>query len=418
MEKEEKTSLNIFGACTSRDILDNRYQVHQYVSFTSPMMMMLEQDKKWDLNQSDISSFNLSGTDFSKRCFFLDHNRMAFEYLTRQESDYLILDIADSRIDILKYGEEYCTLSNIVRKNQKKIAADKDTQLISFRSFSDEQWMECIVRFCNEIKKLYRPEQIILHEFNLVSEYVTKAFEIIPFRVSQGVEMKNDLLQKLYPVMERELEGCHIIKFPENMLGDQANKWGIHPLHYTPLYYEYGLRAIDYIISGQNEPDRKEEKRYLEELRKEYSLKGLIQRKEIELKRQKILNRSQQIKISKLLHYAKSFLYVEQNYLDVICSMKNFLNQNNIHSVALYGDYLTTQMLKDLLLTCKVKIDYVVSDKPSSICSEVLGTGLDSYPKTDAMIICNILTIDLTKKSLQGKITFPVYDYYDFIAAK
>ena len=168
-------TFNIYGACVSRDIFpkDSKYTVLQYVAFSSPMSIWKKIRGGEKIEQIEENSLqNFIGSNFNKRCVLLDHNNQTFQYLCEKESDYLILDLADVRMSLIKYGNNYTTCASTILKNKKEFKKQFGTYEIlevfsdgKMKNFSEEEFKECIDWFCNEILKIYPSNKIILHKY-------------------------------------------------------------------------------------------------------------------------------------------------------------------------------------------------------------------------------------------------------------
>lgn len=278
-------SFNIFGDCVSRDILSpiiNRgeAQVLQFVAFSSPLSVASAKPEQ-QISLDNIERFE--GRAFNRRCMLLDINNTCLDYLFKKKSDYLIIDILDSRWPLLKKGDHYITLSTNFRKNLNNFEDFFDMKKYSnidvFEDIKEEQWEDAIQYICEEIQKHYSPSQIIINKHYACSKWCSKngLFDFAHkdnekmdfskvdafYYNSYGIRKINELANRLFPILINNLKGCHVIKFPDYTIADSAHKWGLNPLHYTPEHYEYGSKAIE-IICERN--SNAEEQRKLAEL--------------------------------------------------------------------------------------------------------------------------------------------------------
>lgn len=83
----------------------------------------------------------------------------------------------------------------------------------------------------------------------------------------------------MYQLLRKQFDGCHVIEFPDYVLGDSRHRFGACGLHYHALYEQYGKNAIKIICEGHSD-----EKLLLDFLRDKYSLKFQLLRNEIENK--------------------------------------------------------------------------------------------------------------------------------------
>lgn len=262
-------------------------QVLQYVSFTNPISLVSQKSDIY-LKVEDLGKYDIA--NFHKRCFLLDYNKEGMDYLFYQKSDYLLIDILDARMPMLKKDQHYITESVFVVKNRPSLNNQFDVENYNdvnpFCDISDEQWYIAIQTLCNKILKRYSPYQIIINKHFMCDKFCInggiehfpqlKKDEIdyinpIPFFNSDvGIKKTNDLAVKLFENMVDLLPGCHVIEFPDNVVADGKHQWGLNPLHYMPLYYEYGSKALEIICEGNN---REKENDKLKELHKIFSEK-------------------------------------------------------------------------------------------------------------------------------------------------
>lgn len=58
-----------------------------------------------------------------------------------------------------------------------------------------------------------------------------------------------------YRYLRKKLKGCHLIEFPNGVIGDENHKWGLYPLHFIPEYYDYGIEAIETIVAKKTDDE-------------------------------------------------------------------------------------------------------------------------------------------------------------------
>ena len=109
-KETEKVTINIFGACASRDLFpeDTEYKIQQCVSFSSPMSLYQPKGNHI-IKEEDLESLTW-GSPFEKQCLLLDNNKESINYLTEKKSDWLLLDFADIRLKLVKYGNNTTSL--------------------------------------------------------------------------------------------------------------------------------------------------------------------------------------------------------------------------------------------------------------------------------------------------------------------
>jgi len=407
---ENQITINIFGACVSRDLFpkDTEYVIQQYVSFTSPVSLYQPKNDR-ELTMEDLSCLGW-GSAFAKRCMVLDHNKTSLAYLFQKKSDFLLLDFADVRMRMIKYGSNgYFTKTNLHVKNPKIF--DK---LFSGYTIEElpplEKIKECIQKLCYDILEHYDVHQIILHEYYLVDEYLDKNGVIQKFKKLEFYHKLNTILKECYCLAKSILNGCYVITMPEHVVGYEKHIWGLHPLHYTKLYYSYAYAAVNHIIHTNSAVPESLKAEYSEALARQYQ----------NAEYQKLLFDNKSLKASKdkLLCYSKTFVDLLKRYDETILAVKQKCEELHLKNVAFFGDFMISDVLAEILKKCDVQLDYIICNWDNHTASKVIPVGEKTYPKTDAIIICDIVSISKKMKYVEGKVDFPVYGIDEFISLK
>ncbi len=271
-------SFNLIGNCVSRDmitpLIERGVQVLQYSGFVSPVSMFSE---KGDCHIELDDMKDYAGTNFYKRSLCFDINKYSFNYIIAKKSDYLLVDILAARLDMLRKGNHFVTITYPVVINRDRLnkdcGFDKYERIRPF-DIDDDEWNRCVDRLSELILNNYAPSQIILHKYYNAEKYVDGS-KICFFEPKAREEYvrQNELIKKLDVRLESNLKGCHVIESPEFVLADKSNVRGLHPLHYFNDYYQYGSEALDIIMKKL--PDN-EERIKLEDLRQQYQEKFKI----------------------------------------------------------------------------------------------------------------------------------------------
>ncbi len=406
-----KKIVNILGSCVSRDLFpaDTAYEIRQYVSFSSPMSMYQPAGERV-MALEEIEDF-VKTSKFALRCLMLDHNKKTFDYLSERESDYLIVDIADVRMNLAKYAEGFTTHANSVLLNATRFTERFGTyQKLSALDFSEQEWYDCIDWFCEQVLKLYTPQQIILHELYMVEEYRSKEHSIKAFSDKYKIPQKNDLLKKMHDRCKMHFAGCHVITPPDNVLADAYQKWGLHPLHFHKHYYDYAYEAVQLIM--EQEP---EEAARLEDLRRLYGERFAHLRTKLAQNSMQKRVKEREYAAKKLAKYSEHFCEVIEHYAQYQERVENFCKTHDIQQVACWGDFLSTRVLLTFLGQAGVKLDYIIGAWTHHEDVPRYATSLEQYPKTDAIIICDVMASTALKAELAAKTGCKVYSIYDIL---
>lgn len=256
---EDFVKISTFGSCVIRDTLrigdkNERFKLNGNVGFISPMSMFSSITSDMKSIEAGIRESNVS--EFAKRNIILDLKKSCFEYLQDYQSDYLLFDVADIRLQILQKGKERITLRGGQETEElaflKKELKNQGFELSSVDIYSLEEIETCLNQFCKKISELYPPEKLIF-----VKSVPTNNILI------NGHKMQNIFLDEMYrksdawliryacSYVERNLK-CNVIDMPEMqyVMADLNHTWGMQPFHYTRSVYEYLYAQLCRIVFG------------------------------------------------------------------------------------------------------------------------------------------------------------------------
>ena len=223
----------------------------------------------------------------------------------------------------------------------------------------------------------------------------------------------NPFLSKINALCISKLAGCHVIKFPDNIVADETNQWGLYGLHYHKLYYEYAEKAISIIT--QEKLDREKEEEKLENLRLLYSEKFAVLREKanatsVRLDRDKWRNYSNTFKSLAF----KNLLLPDKS---AALSLQNaFLSKGYTH-IAIYGDTEITKVLVHILRGTSITIDYIVENAAKPVPDvRTINRNSDTYPTVDLLLIADIYYYEEIKAKLEKReVAFPFVNAAEFI---
>lgn len=342
-------SFNVMGDCVSRDILElGGVKVSQYHAFSSPLSICSEKSEVIMTSDDLKDIIGKKYSNFVKRCMVSDFNKTVLDYVFEKKSDYFVLDVLDARHPLLVKGNHCITMTNRFEKIKHLVPAhiglDEYKEMLP-ENDNMEHWKECIGIIAAKIRKHYAVDQIILNEHYGVMQYMAGSV-IKNFSVSiiDNAKRYNILVKKLFDILRSELEGCHIIEFPDNVMATADHKWGLAELHYHDIYYDYGINAVKVILQDLSD---KEEKEQLEQLR---------------------INCSEKFELLKL----KKEIEMTKRNLEWF---RNALNFAERHASDLYGD---EKVLK-WLMECKKKEKKIAVLSSACAAGRILLKGLKKY---------------------------------------
>ncbi|MEJ9254744.1 DUF6270 domain-containing protein [Bacillus wiedmannii] len=245
---EPRKNIAIIGSCDSRDIFRvqeeyfnlTQYNITDYIARSSIVSMM-----STPINL-DVREINLKSR-FRMNSLYNDITKKAFVNLGEKckEIDYLVIDFMEERFDVLKIGDAYITNSWEFRESN--LMEEWSYDLIKRDEVGlKEIWEDKCLLFIEELKKNFKPEQIILHEAYMVFQY-KKNGDLYEFKDKENIEKMNSILIEYYSFFKENFSGIHVWSFNQNEnYCDSNHLWGCQPYHF---YDEYYLQANSFLES-------------------------------------------------------------------------------------------------------------------------------------------------------------------------
>lgn len=261
---KETFQLNIFGSCLSRDVIEiqeeKKIVLQTYIARESIISalsapVILEQDR-----------LNLDSA-FQRKMIIHDFHKDAFEIFTTKQSDYLLIDFIDERFPLAKVGHSYVTYSNELMVSgylgvPKLIEWHKAVRFASRRDKAcPDKWKigkinidKYVTNFCDKLLKIYRPDQIIVHEVYLSDTYISEEGVLCTFPKNhlKNNKLMNEKYEYLYHKFKEYIPNAHVINLSGDYVADEKHKWGLSPMHFQKEYYEKVLSEIYEIMERKN----------------------------------------------------------------------------------------------------------------------------------------------------------------------
>lgn len=409
--------INILGCCVSRDSIEfnkERYIVPRYAAFVSPWSMFSGKCEVPDCNICKNGT-----TPFMQKCVQHDTELTTIDYIKEEQSDWLLLDFADCRLSIVAWDTKNIRLTYSVAVKNNIVSFSKqfgnDYKIIKAYDLPYDKFVTKIDFLLDQLLKIYPVNKIILHEFYCADVFIDKQknFQSVKLAwMKELVEKVNPFLKKIYNYSKNKLLGCHIVNWPENVVADETNKWGLCNLHYHRLYYEYAEKAISVITQ---EFDRSIEEYKLAALRELYSEKFATLR-------EKALCNNVRADRDKWKNYSNTFkaLAIKKMLMpdtDICIFLAHAILEKGYKHISLYGNTEITKVLCNVLNGSNISIDYVVENSTNPINGiKTINRSDTTYPICDVMLIADIYYYKEIKAKLEKmKVPFPFYNAAEFI---
>lgn len=310
--------ISVIGSCVCRDLFEkapNEFSFHTDIRFTSPISFL---SKPVSFVKADFNNFTKEvktvNGNWYKKNLINDINKTSFASLKEKHGDYLILDFAESRISlaIISWNDknEKLLVTNSVSFREhykenlvKNIFKNTSLSIINPLEYSDDIWKETIVKFSNEIKTIFKEENIILIKNMPAKYYVDINGYLHPYYSSNhfdSILLCDLLLDKLNNYFLEVCPSCKVIEIPPFAIGKQNHKWGNHPFHFTDIYYEYLLKCVQNITNKNEEIN-------LKNIYKEYESKFKFEYDKIVKKTAKRKDNLQLVGIQNLLNQYEDY---------------------------------------------------------------------------------------------------------------
>jgi len=249
--------INIFGSCYSRELFNysNKYEVNCYVLqqslftiFSNPLPIKLEDARSVD------------NTSFMNRMMYYEFNKLGLPSILENDSEKLVIDFADCRYDIYEIEnlqgskiiythDARATFDNIM--NQAQYANLKRKYVNVVNDLSNKELNNIMKRFCNEILKKYKPENIILNKMRMAKWYYenNKKIDFINnFHLS-----REPFIHKIETLFLKYIPNCKVLKTRFLPIANINHRFGgPHPLHFEDIYYQYKMNVLDSLITNSN----------------------------------------------------------------------------------------------------------------------------------------------------------------------
>lgn len=252
------TSIGILGTCVSVDAF--KFVEHEGLTDKTAMRdvsIFNTWDKRPSINIGKITHTSSLHTMWLNTLW---DGRM-FEFMKENAGEYLMIDLTDERHEMFIVDGCYFCVQGFMQTELFNELSSRGIEysFCSQADFDEDEVQKRIRYFCDQIKKIYCPEQIIINKFYLVDSY-RKDDKIEKFSGTGDlrlIEKSDKYFKHWYDLLEENFPGCKTIDFSKQYTSDYTHKRGCSPFHPTLDYYTDTIKQIQNIVESDYRGKRK-----------------------------------------------------------------------------------------------------------------------------------------------------------------
>ncbi len=245
-------NVDIFGTCLTRELFNTteEYAVNNYLMQQSIFTLF---SKPLYVDESEIKSHD--NYNFKNRMLYYELNKIGLDNLLKNHTKYLVIDLADVGRNILKFSvpsnvsvistQDIIYTLDFLSKNRKL-----EYEVYDVRNYTDEQIEIELKKFIAILLKEYNPNNIILNRVQMNNVYYEnnvekKIYDCFIYNRLSFIKRVEDIFLRLLP-------NCKILCSNYEPVLDINHRFGgPHPAHFEKIYYEYKMKLLDSLITGE-----------------------------------------------------------------------------------------------------------------------------------------------------------------------
>jgi hypothetical protein len=240
LEAELPTNAKIFilGSCVSRDAFDlqDSPELVDYRARTSLGSAFAE---RTDFIEN--VNLDLNPSAFQRRMVKTDLEKQLGKLLSESAYDFLLLDLIDERLQMIRHANSYVTFSPEL---QTCGVAPSPSDLVEVGS---AEYFDAFTAGLEKLMSVVPAGKIIVNEVY----WAENTLEGEPVGVQGQTAKHNRILDRLYRQLRRQ-SGVHFITYDRSaFVSDPRHKWGPSPFHFGAGLYEQTLQGIARISRGE-----------------------------------------------------------------------------------------------------------------------------------------------------------------------
>lgn len=253
-----------FGSCVTSDVfnfmnISNYYPKHIYTGINIATAV-----HKADIPilEEDLVAENGFWEKMQKYCF--SHEALD-DCIKKWQSDYFIFDLCDERLPLQKWKcggstanipvtwNTYRTSLNVLNGNSYKQYGGIEISDWHLADRNKELYRKNIQSFISSIRKYYDSLHIIYISMRQADYALNRTdMQVIPLddfpkkgmSNFQRRKKENAVIEFAESIVREEMPDIWYINTPENLIADSEHHFGIHPLHFHYIVYEYLVKCV------------------------------------------------------------------------------------------------------------------------------------------------------------------------------
>ena len=179
-----------------------------------------------------------------------DINKTVFEELQADTPDYVLIDLLDCRLNILRFtvdGKSYCATNNNGLMEYLKTIPYTVTENRSSHDLSFEEWKEVFNAYYKKLLTIFKPSQIILLKTKSAYTCFSKNDRFYYMLNNRERSVLDSLYERVYSAFIEAAPDVTVIPCPSPLFCDE-HETKKFTFALSSIYYAYAADAISYYM--------------------------------------------------------------------------------------------------------------------------------------------------------------------------
>lgn len=230
--------VDIFGSCVTRDAFSfDDIRTSRVQNYLGRQSFIGLQDKAVPFDERWFDEVNA----WERKCAVAALCKAENAFPFSSDSDYLIVDYIDERLDLIDIeGSRVLLTKHVLQPGFKAHYEGRFKQIRRLSSDTLADWTSGARTFFERAVAHYGAERIILHKAHWAHHFKDDDGTLTPFGNDwpDKIARNNDLLDRYHAITEALVPGLKTVEVEQGFIfADPAHKWSKEPFHYRPEYY-------------------------------------------------------------------------------------------------------------------------------------------------------------------------------------